>query len=143
MKIEPYLFFDGQAEEAMAFYEQALEAKIEATMRYADCPEPIPAEYLPPGGPQKVLHGSLLVHGQRLMFCDGTPNESGHFRGFSLTLQYATEEEVRRVFNNLAEGGNVLMPLDATFFSPCFGQVADRFGVRWMVMLDHPAQPLS
>ncbi len=143
MKIEPYLFFDGQAEEAMAFYEQAIDAKVEARMRYADCPEPIPAEYLPPGGPQKILHGSLLIHGNRLMFCDGTPDESGNFRGFSLSLQYATEADVRRTFNKLAEGGSVLMPPGATFFSPCFGQLTDRFGVRWMVMIDPPVQPLS
>src|SRR5690606_31667207 len=84
MKIEPYLFFDGQAEEAMAFYEKALGAQREAAMRYADCPEPIPAEYMPPGGPQKILHGSLIIQGQRLMLSDGVPLESGGFRGFSL-----------------------------------------------------------
>lgn len=143
MKIESYLFFDGQAEEAMAFYEQAIGAKIEGKMRYADCPEPIPAEYMPPGGPQKILHGSLLIDEQRLMFCDGTPDESGGFRGFSLTLQYPSEADVRQAFDKLAEGGSVRMPLGATFFSPCFGQLTDRFGVQWMVMVALPAQAPS
>lgn len=143
MKIESYLFFDGQAEEAMAFYEQAVGAKLEARIRYADSPEPIPAECMPPGGPQKILHGSLLIDGQRLMFCDGTPDESGGFRGFSLTLQYPTEADVRRVFDKLAEGGSVRMPLGATFFSPCFGQLTDRFGMHWMVMVDVPVQTPS
>ena len=138
MKIESYLFFDGQAEEAMAFYEQALDAKIEAKLRYADCPEPIPDGYMPDGGAQKILHGSLLLDGQRLMFCDGMADEGGDFHGFGLTLQYALEGDVRRVFDKLAEGGNVRMPLGPTFFSPCFGNLVDRFGVQWMVMVDDP-----
>ncbi|MGE3863739.1 MAG: VOC family protein [Burkholderiaceae bacterium] len=135
MKIEPYLFFDGQAEEAMAFYERALGATAEGKMRYADCPDPVPPEYMPPGGPQKLLHASLLIDGQRLMLSDGVPSEAGGFRGFSLTLQYPSEADVRRVFDRLADGGRIVMPVGPTFFSPCYGQVADRFGVQWMVMV--------
>lgn len=143
MKIEPYLFFDGQAEEAMAFYEQALGAQREAAMRYADCPDPIPPEYMPPGGPQKILHGSLLVEGQRLMLSDGVPLESGGFRGFSLTLQYDSETRARHVFEQLADQGRTIMPLAPTFFSPCYGMLLDRFGVQWMVMVasESQAQP--
>jgi len=141
MKIEPYLFFDGQAEEAMAFYEKALGAQREAAMRYADCPEPIPAEYMPPGGPQKILHGSLLIQGQRLMLSDGVPLESGGFRGFSLALQYDTEDQARAAFEHLSAEGRVIMPLGPTFFSPCYGMLFDRFGVQWMVMLAAESPP--
>lgn len=140
MKIEPYLFFDGNAEEALSFYEQALGGKIESRMRYADAPDPVPAEHLPPGGPQKLLHASLLIDGQRLMFSDGLPRESGGFRGFSLTLQYEHEADARRSFEALGDGGNVLMPMGPTFFSPCYGMLVDRFGVQWMVMA-YEAQP--
>lgn len=136
MKIEPYLFFDGTAEEALTFYEQVLDAKIEAMMRFADCPDEIPAEYMPQGGPQKIMHASLLIDGQRLMASDGVPLDGGGFRGFSLTLQYVTEAEARPVFDKLADGGSVFMPLGPTFFSPCYGQLTDRFGVQWMVMVD-------
>jgi len=141
MKIEPYLFFDGQAEEAMAFYEKALGAQREASMRYADCPDPIPPEYMPPGGPQKILHGSLLIQGQRLMLSDGVPLESGGFRGFSLTLQYETEDEAGAAFEHLSHEGRVIMPLGATFFSPCYGMLLDRFGVQWMVMVASESPP--
>jgi PhnB protein len=135
MKIEPYLFFDGQAEDALAFYGDALGAAVEAKMRYADCPEPIPPEYMPPGGPQKLLHASLLIQGQRLMLSDGLPQESGRFHGVALSLQYDTEAEARRVFDALADDGRIVMPMGPTFFSSCYGQVFDRFGVRWMVMV--------
>lgn len=135
MKIESHLFFDGQAEAAMDFYERALGAVVEAKMRYADAPDPVPTECMPPGGPQNIMHGSLLLDGQRLMFCDGLPAESGGFRGFCLTLQYIAEDEARRAFERLVDGGKVRMPLGPTFFSPCFGQLTDRFGVEWMVMV--------
>jgi PhnB protein len=138
MKIEPYLFFDGNAEEALAFYAEALGGTVESTMRYADCPEPMPAEYLPPGGPRKLLNASLLVQGQRIMLCDGVRQESGEFRGVALTLQYGSESDARRAFDALAREGQVIMPIGPTFFSPCFGQVTDRYGVRWMVMIESP-----
>jgi PhnB protein len=140
MKIEPYLFFDGNAEDALTFFADTLGATVEARMRYADCPDPVPPEYLPPGGPQKLLHASLVVAGQRLMLSDGLPQESGSFRGVALTLQYDNEPDARRVFDALASGGRIVMPMGPTFFSPCYGQVHDRFGVQWMVMVE-PTQP--
>jgi len=141
MKIEPYLFFDGQAEEAMAFYEKSLGAQREAIMRWADCPDPVPPECLPPGGPQKIMHGSLLIQGQRLMLSDGVPTESGGFRGFSLTLQYETQDQAQTAFERLSQDGRVTMPLGPTFFSPCYGMLQDRFGVNWMVMLVPECSP--
>ena len=59
------------------------------------------------------------------------------FRGFSLSLTVASEEEADRVFAALAEDGQVHMPLGKTFFAPRFGMVADRFGVSWMVIVAH------
>ncbi|MBY4898149.1 VOC family protein [Cupriavidus sp. AU9028] len=136
MKIEPYLlFFDGRAEEALDFYQQALGAQVESRMRYSDSPEPVPAEYIPPGGPQKLMHASFLLDGQRVMLSDDVPGQRSGFSGFSLTLQYESEEQVRSVFDKLADGGRVVMPPGATFFSPCYGQLFDRFGVQWMVMV--------
>jgi PhnB protein len=133
MKIEPYLFFNGAAEEAIAFYERALGAAVEMKMRYADCPDPVPPEHMPPGGPQKLLHASILIGGARVMMSDGVPLDGDGFRGFSLSLQYPAEPEARRAFEALTDGGRVTMPIGPTFFSPCFGMLADRFGVEWMI----------
>lgn len=141
MRLEPYLHFDGQAEEALAFYERALGAKLEAKMRYADCPDPVPPEHMPPGGPQKLLHARLRLGEAVLMMSDGVPREGGGFGGFSLTLQYSAEADARSAFAALADGGQVLMPIGPTFFSPCYGMLVDRFGVQWMVMVWTP-QPV-
>jgi PhnB protein len=141
VRLEPYLHFDGQAEEAAAFYERALGAKLEAKMRYADCPDPVPPEHMPPGGPQKLLHARLRLGEAVLMMSDGVPREGGGFRGFSLTLQYGAEADARSAFAALADGGQVLMPIGPTFFSPCYGMLVDRFGVQWMVMVWTP-QPV-
>jgi PhnB protein len=135
VKLEPYLFFDGNAEEALAFYERALGAEVETKMRYADSPDPVPPEHMPPGGPQKLLHASLLAGDARIMMSDGVPLERGGFRGFSLTLQSPTEGEARRTFDALADGGRILLPIGPTFFSPCYGMLLDRYGVQWMVMV--------
>jgi len=67
-----------------------------------------------------------------VMASDGC-SEGLNFQGFSLALSLANQAEAERAFTALSDGGNVQMPLGKTFWSPCFGMVADRFGVGWMV----------
>lgn len=136
MQIEPYLFFDGRAEEAVEFYKRALGAEVEMLMRFKESPEPAS---FPPGGEDKVMHMSLKIGGQRLMGSDGHCQGAPKFAGMSLSLTVADEAEAKRTFNALAEGGEVQMPLAKTFFSPSFGMVADRFGVGWMVIVEPAA----
>lgn len=134
MIVEPYLFFDGRAEEAAEFYKRALGAEVQMLVRFKESPD---SASIPPGGEDKVMHMSLRIGGSRLMGSDGHCQGKASFQGFSLSYTAADEAEAERVFNALAEGGDVQMPLAKTFFSPRFGMVADRFGVGWMVM----AQP--
>jgi PhnB protein len=141
MKLEPYLFFDGDAEDALDFYERCLGATVEGKMRYGESPDPVPVKYLPPGGPQKLLHASLLIQGQRVMLSDGLPIDGGGFRGFALCLQYDQEADARSAFDGLSEGGSIVMPMGPTFFSPCFGHLVDRFGIQWMAMVSTPIPP--
>ena len=133
MQIEPYLFFDGRAEEAAEFYKRALGAEVEMLMRFKESPEPAS---IPPGGEDKVMHMSLKIGGQRLMGSDGHCQGAPKFAGMSLSLTVADEAEAERTFDALADGGEVQMPLAKTFFSPSFGMVADRFGVGWMVIVE-------
>jgi PhnB protein len=132
MQVQPYLFFDGRCEEAVAFYKRALGAKVEMLMRFKDSPEP---EHNPPGAADKVMHASLKVGDTTIMASDGRCQGQPSFQGFALSLPVADEAEAERVFHALAEGGQVQMPLAKTFFSPKFGMVADRFGVSWMVLV--------
>jgi PhnB protein len=133
MPIEPYLFFNGRCEEAVEFYKEALGAEVLMLMRFKDSPEPHPPGMVPPGSENKVMHVSLRVGGATVMASDGRCNGQPNFQGFSLSLTAANEAAAERIFTALANGGQVQMPLGKTFWSPCFGMVADRFGVGWMV----------
>jgi len=134
MPIQPYLFLDGRCEEAIEFYRGALGAEVEMLMRFKESPE---ADHLPPGtDPDKVMHSCLRIGDARIMASDGRCQGKPNFQGFALTLPAADETEADRLFNALADGGEVQMPLAKTFFSPRFGMVADRFGVSWMVIVE-------
>jgi len=130
MDVQPYLFFDGRCEEAMAFYQQALGAKQIMMMRFKDAPD---QSMVPPGGGERVMHARLDIGGSALLLSDGSGQGAANFQGFALTITAADPADAKRIFNALADGGQVRMPLDKTFFSPAFGMLADRFGVSWMV----------
>lgn len=136
MNIQPYLFFDGRCDEAVAFYRQALGAEVVMLMRYGEGPEgssQCPDGTSPPA--DKVMHACLQIGASRVMLSDGFCAGKPEFKGFSLSLSAADDAEARRLFDALAEGGQVQQPLIATFFSSSFGMVADRFGVAWMVLV--------
>jgi PhnB protein len=138
--VQPYLFFGGRCEEALEFYRTALGAQVDMVMRYNESPEPPPPGMLPPGFEDKVMHTTFRIGGTTLMASDGN-KEGQNFAGFSLALAVPTEAEAHRAFTALAIGGQVTMPLAKTFWSPCFGMLTDRFGVRWMVSVaGEPAQ---
>ena len=133
MQVQPYLFFDGRCEEAIAFYRQALGAEVEMLMRFKDAPEP---GMSPPGSADKVMHASLKIGGSMVLASDGQCGGKPSFQGFSLSLTAADDAEADRLFTALADGGQVQMPLAKTFFSPRFGMTGDRFGVSWMVIVE-------
>jgi PhnB protein len=118
MKIEPYLFFDGRCEEALDFYKRVFGAERTFVMRYKESPE-APSMPLLPGWQEKVMHASLQIGETMLMTSDGSGPEAPEFKGFSLSVAMADEQAAARVFDALAEGGEVGMPLGKTFFSPC------------------------
>jgi PhnB protein len=130
MLIQPYLFFDGRCEEAVAFYREALGAEIVMLMRFKDGPDPAMA---PPGSADKVMHAALRIGETTILASDGRCLGQPKFDGFALSLTAADAAEAERLFAALGDGGEVRMPLAKTFFSPRFGMVADRFGVSWMI----------
>ncbi|MFO1119834.1 MAG: VOC family protein [Rhodospirillales bacterium] len=135
MKLQAYLFFEGRCEEAIEFYRHALGAKVGMLMRFNESPEP-PACEMPDDAGAKVMHASLRIGETTVMASDGRCRGQPGFQGFSLSLTAADEAEAARLFAALADGGTVQMPLGKTFFSPCFGMVADRFGVSWMIYVE-------
>ncbi len=133
MAIQPYLFFNGRCEEAIEFYRNALGAEVMMLMRFKQAPD---QSMVQPGNAEKVMHASLRIGDAVVLVSDGMCSGEQKFEGFSLSLTAASVEEADRRFNALADGGQVRMPLDKTFFSPRFGMVADRFGVGWMVYVE-------
>jgi PhnB protein len=133
MQVQPYLFFEGRCEEALEFYHQALDAEVDMLMRFRESPEAPPPGAVAPGSEDKVMHASFRVGDSTLMASDGGCSGSSGFQGITLSLNLGDAAEAERRFAALAEGGEVQMPLGATFWSPAFGMVVDRFGVSWMV----------
>jgi len=133
MPVQPYLFFEGRCEEAIDFYRKALGAEPVLLMRYKDMPGPHRPGMVPPGSESKVMHASLRIGDSEIMASDGRCGGAPSFQGFALSITPRDEAQARRMFEALLDGGQVRMPLEKTFFSPCFGMVADRFGVTWMI----------
>ena len=138
MQVQSYLFFDGRCEEALEFYRKAVGAQVTMLMRFKESPDPIPADKVPPGSDDKVMHASFNIGETMLMASDGYAKGQPTFKGFALSLNAADEAEARRLFGALSEGGQVQMPLGKTFWSPAFGMLEDRFGISWMVQVPAP-----
>jgi PhnB protein len=132
-KVEPYLAFDGQCEEAVELYKKVLGAEVLFSMRFKDSPDEHPEGMLPPGFENKIMHLHMKIGENSIMATDG-------FHGFSLTIALDTVEEAERVFTELSAGGQVTMPLMETFFARTFAVFSDKFGVPWMVIVEKPMQ---
>ncbi|NKE67334.1 VOC family protein [Ramlibacter sp. RBP-2] len=129
--LDSYLFFDGTCAEAMRFYERTLGGKLEMMMTYGESPDP---QQCPPGSKDRIMHANLIVDGRNLMASDTPAGQAAAMGGFSLSLAYQGADEARRIFDQLAEGGKVTMPVTKTFWAEAFGMLTDRFGTPWMVM---------
>ena len=130
--LDQYIFFDGQCAEAMRFYERTLGGKMQTLMTYGE--SPVPDEHsCGPGMKDRVMHACLVLDGRMLMASDSPPGMYQPMAGFSISLNYPTAAEARRVFDVLAEGGKVMMPIGKTFWADAFGAFTDRFGTPWMV----------
>jgi len=130
LQLDTYLFFNGTCAEAMRFYERTLGGKL-TLMTHAQSPV---ADKLPPGSGDRILHARLELDGRTLMASDWSGSEPyPGTKGFSLALAYPTVAEAKRVFETLAAGGKVTMPLEKTFWAELFGMLVDRYGIAWMV----------
>ncbi len=132
MQVQPYLFFEGRADEAIEFYKKTVGAKVEMVMRFKEAPD---QSMISPGSAEKVMHAAIKIGDTTVLMSDGRNSGKPNFQGFSLTIYAKDPPECDKLFIALADGGEVRMPLDKTFFSPRFGMLADKFGVGWMVIV--------
>ena len=133
MKVVPYLNFDGQTEEAMRFYAQALRGELTEIHRFGG----MPGMDLPEAHKNRVMHvGLQLAGGQTIMASDTMPGMSPPRvagNSFSISVHPESRDDADRIFAALSEGGTVTMPLADQFWGDYYGALTDRYGVQWMV----------
>ena len=130
MRLEPYLFFNGRTEEALAFYQKALGAQTLSVLQFKDSPEGVNAT---PEWLDKVMHATFRIGSSMIMASDGVNATPQVFSGFSISIAADDVESGQKMFAALSEGGDIRMAWQRTFWTSGFGMVSDRFGIPWMV----------
>jgi PhnB protein len=128
MKLNPYINFAGNAEEALDFYKSVLGGEITSIKRYSETPMPCDDDKK-----QKIMHAVFVFDGNELLISDrpkGSPVSTNGNIQFSVEVE--NEAKADEVFNKMAEGGKIVMPLAAQFWGAKFGMVQDKFGINWM-----------
>ena len=129
----PYLFFsDGRCKEAFTRYQEVFGGQLEM-MTNAEAPED---QRMPDAPDDMVMHVALVAGDAMLLGSDDPTGDGGPRSGSSVSYTAADQATGKRVFDGLAEGGEVTLPFGETFWSPGFGMCTDRFGVPWMVGVD-------
>lgn len=135
MSLHPYLFFTNTCREAMTRYQEVLGGRLDV-MTIADMPE---GEEPPPGppNPDLVIHAALTFgDGDLLMASDDPTGDGAGMTGMAVNLTLADPAEATRIFDELAVGGVIAMPMGETFWSSRFGMCTDRFGTAWMINVE-------
>src|SRR4051812_4750995 len=130
MQLNQYLFLSGRCEEAFRAYQRILGGEIPLMLTHAGTPA---ASHVPPEWHDKIMHACLEFGDRKLMGSDAPPGRSKPMGGFCVQIAAGSAAEAERVFAALAEGGEVTMALQPTFWSARFGMLVDRFGVPWMI----------
>jgi PhnB protein len=133
MHFAPYIYFYGTCEEALDFYKSVFGGDYQA-MRFAGSPM---AAQTPPEFADKIMHATFTAPGITFMASDGGPGKSIDPDAGNIALSIGGEDVAAgtRMFNALAEGGKITMPLEKQFWGATFGQLIDRFGNQWMFNL--------
>ena len=127
----PYLTFCGNCREALTFYKESLNGKMEL-MTYDGSPMQVPEDYK-----SKIMHGSVKFGDAVIMASDCMPGqEIDHGNGSAILINAKSLEEGERFFNHLSEGGKISMPFENTFWGARFGMLTDKFGIIWMVSVE-------
>lgn len=136
--MHPYLVFNGNGQEAIRFYENALDAKVLNVQRFGDMPGN-PETPTPDAVKELVLNAHLKVGETDLMLSDTFPGQE-YSVGTNVTIALMTNdtEKTKEAFEKLQDGGQVKFPLQPTFWSPLYGQVVDKFGVLWQISTTAP-----
>jgi PhnB protein len=128
----PYLMFSNTCREAFTRYQEIFGGEL-FLMPMSEVPQ---GEAPPGGDPDLIIHAALTINGSLLMASDDPTGDGGPKTGVHVSCSLPDVAEANRVFDALAEGGQVNQPLMETFFSPAFGMCVDRFGTPWMITVE-------
>jgi PhnB protein len=135
MRLNTFLNFGGNCEQAFRFYQQHLGGEITMLMRRAEQPDQ-PVTW--PGWEQSIQYAIMNVGETELMGSDVPPDRFQPMRSVYLSLTVDSAAEAERIWALLADGGQIYMPMEETFFASRFGQLRDKFGTSWMIMASKP-----
>lgn len=135
--LNAYLNFNGNTEEAFTFYKSVFGGEFAMIQRFKDTPE---AGNTAPADLNKIMHIALPIGKGNILMATDALESKGHKlstgNNFHLSVSTESEEETRKIFNGLSNGGKVTVPLDKMFWGAYFGMCTDKFGIQWMVNYD-------
>jgi len=138
-----FINFNGDCGEALEFYAKVFDAQIGAKMTYGQMPQnpedPMPAEFA-----DKIMYSALKIAGSVVMFSDVPPG-TDHVTGTNviLNIRSADESDIKKWYNGLQAGGEVITELGPTFFAKQYAMVADKFGLCWNLLLQEGDFPME
>jgi len=135
MQLNAYLNFDNKCEEAFKFYQEVLGGSNLQIMRFAGSPM---ESHVPPEARNAVMHARMDVAGSTLMGSDGQQGRYHTPTGFAVSIGLNDPAEAERIFHALAEGGQVQMPIQQTFWALRFAMLVDRYNIPWMINCEQP-----
>ena len=139
--IIPYLTFPGNCEEAFNFYKSVFDKEFAHIGRFKDMPSERP---IPESQKEKIMHVSLPISKETALLGSDSSEQFGQAtiqgNNISISVNTESEAEAEKIFNGLAEGGKITMPLEKTFWGAFFGMLTDKFGINWMVNYDFEPQ---
>ena len=135
MRLNTYLNYGGNCAEAFRFYAEHLGGRIGMMMKHGDMPDPSKVQ---PEMKDAVLHAQITIGDSVILASDVPTDRFKPMRSVYLALNVDTDAEAERIFRLLAEGGEIYMPMQETFFASRYAILRDRFGTSWMIMHERP-----
>jgi PhnB protein len=132
--INPYIYFNGNCEDAFNFYKSVFRQEFNYIGRYKDVPQKERQNFQETD--DKIMHVSLPISAETALM--GSDNikaykDSVKFNLFSLIIHTDNKEEADRLFCELSESGQIKMPMNQTFWGSYYGICIDRFGISWKI----------
>lgn len=138
--VNVYLNFNGNCEEAFNFYKSVFGGEFSYLGRFGDMP---PVEGFPPvpdNEKNMIMHVGLPISTETILMGSDSSDAFGHTTtvgdNFSISVNTDSKDETDRLFNQLSSGGNVIMPMNETFWGAYYGMFTDKFGINWMINFD-------